>query len=87
MHTIKRKLFKIGMSTAETPFGNVINVYDMERTVCDIIRNRKRVEAQTLKDALTHYSRHSDKHIGRLMQYARLFQVERILNTYLEVLL
>lgn len=87
VYTVKKELFEIGMTTAATPFGHTVTVYDKERTVCDIIRNRKRVEVQTYQSTLVEYSRRRDTHIGRLMQYARLFKVERILSTYLEVLL
>lgn len=30
----------------ETTFGNEVPVYDMERTVCDVIRNRSNIEMQ-----------------------------------------
>ncbi|MFA7156004.1 MAG: type IV toxin-antitoxin system AbiEi family antitoxin domain-containing protein [Proteiniphilum sp.] len=87
VYTVKRELLHMGMTEKVTPFGHTVRVYDMERTVCDIVRSRKKGEAQTLQDALHHYTRRSDKHIGSLLHYARIFQVEKILNTYLEVLL
>lgn len=87
VYTVRRELFQLGVTEKATSFGHVVRVYDMERTVCDIIRNRKKVEAQTLQDTLRHYTRRSDKHIGTLLHFARVFKVEKILNTYLEVLL
>lgn len=71
----------------KTPFGHDVPVYDVERTICDLIRSRNNIEIQTLQDALKQYARHKDKNLRTLMQYAKLFRVEKILRQYLEVLL
>jgi predicted CopG family antitoxin len=39
------------------------------------------------QDALKQYAKRKDKNLRLLMQYAQAFQVERILDRYLEVLL
>lgn len=59
----------------------------MERTICDLILNLINIEIQTLQDALKQYTRRKDKNLRTLMQYAKLFRVEKILRQYLEVLL
>ena len=73
--------------TAQTPFGHTIPVYDMERTICDLLRCRNSIEMQTFQGALKMYARRKDKDLRRLMKYASLFRVEKILRQYLEVLL
>ena len=61
--------------------------YDMERTICDVLRSRSHIEMQTFQDALKAYARRKDKDLRTLVRYARLFRVEKILRQYLEVLL
>lgn len=85
--TIKKELHDIGLTTALTPFGHTVPIYDMERTICDLIRSRRNIEMQTFQDALKQYSRRKDKNLRVLMKYATLFHVEKILRQYLEVLL
>ena len=85
--TIKSELHGVGITTAQTPFGHTVPVYDMERTVCDLLRSRSRIEIQTFQGALKAYARRKDKHLRTLMQYAGMFRVEKILRQYLEVLL
>lgn len=85
--TIKPELHEIGLTTAKTPFGNIVPVYDKERTICDLIRSRNRMEMQTFQDALKMYVRRKDKDLRTLMRYAELFRIEKILRQYLEVLL
>ena len=85
--TIKAGLHDVGLTTAKTPFGHTVPVYDMERTICDLLRSRSRIEIQTFQGALKAYARRKDKNLRALMQYARMFKVEKILRQYLEVLL
>ena len=68
-------------------FGHSVPVYDMERTICDLLRSRKNVEMQVFQDALKQYAKRKDKNLRMLMKYAAMFHVENILRPYLEVLL
>ena len=85
--TIKAELYKVGLTSAQTPFGHTVPVYDKERTVCDVLRSRRLIEMQTFQETLKAYARRKDKDLRTLMRYARLFRVEKILRQYLEVLL
>ncbi len=86
VYTVKEELMDIGVTVAKTPHGREVPVYDMERTICDIIRSRSSIEAQTLTDALKRYAQRKDKNLRRLMQYAAKLHVEKILRQYMEVL-
>lgn len=87
VYTIKKELHDMGIITMNTPFGNPVPVYDMERTICDLIRSRSGIEMQTFQDALKQYAKRKDKDLRKLMHYAQIFRVEKLLRQYLEVLL
>lgn len=87
VYTIKKELHDVGIVTMNTPFGNSVPVYDMERTICDLIRSRSGIEMQTFQDALKQYAKRKDKDLRKLMRYAQMFRVEKLLRQYLEVLL
>ena len=59
-------------STAQTPFGHDVPVYDMERTICDVLRSRSHIEMQTFQDALKAYARRKDKDLRTLVRYAKM---------------
>lgn len=80
VYTIKPELFDVGVSSGQTPFGHTVPVYDMERTICDLLRSRSRIEIQTFQGALKSYARRKDKNLRALMQYAGMFKVEKILR-------
>jgi len=63
-----------------------IKVYSAEKTVCDMIRFRKRVGTDSLKEVLHTYLNRADRNITELLKLARILKVESVLRTYLEVL-
>ncbi len=87
VYTIKNNLHGVGMSTGKTPFGHLVPIYDMERTICDLFRSRSHIEIQVFRDALREYVRRKEKNLRTLMKYADMFHVEKQLRPYLEVLL
>ncbi len=87
VYTVKKEFYPIGITSAKTPFGHTVPTYDMERTICDLIRCRNDMEVQTFQDALKRYAKRTDKNLSTLMRYAAQFRVEKVLRRYLEVLL
>ena len=87
VYTVKKDLHEIGITTMLTSFGHSVPVYDMERTICDLLRSRKNIEMQVFQDALKQYAKRKDKNLRMLMKYAAMFHVEKILRLYLEMLL
>lgn len=87
VYTIKSGLHGIGVTTSETPFGHQVPIYDMERTICDLLRSRSDIDIQVIRDALRGYARRKEKDLRTLMRYAGIFHVEKQLRPYLEVLL
>ena len=87
VYTVKKDLHEIGITTMLTSFGHSVPVYDMERTICDLLRSRKNIEMQVFQEALKQYAKRKDKNLRMIMKYAAMFHVEKILRPYLEVLL
>lgn len=83
----KKELYEIGMTTTKTPGGHLVSVYDVERTLCDIIRTRDRSDGETIKQAMNSYAHQKKKNLRQLMAYARIFKVEDEIRKYMEVLL
>ena len=84
---VKPELYELGAITKKTTFGNAVRCYDVERTICDLIRSRNRVDEETVISALKNYATYKDKDLNRLAAYAEKFRVSKILKQYMEVLL
>lgn len=87
VHTVKRELFLLGECLKKTNFGHKVKTYDMERTICDILRDRNNQDPSIVKTAIKRYLNRKDKDLNNLMKYAELLRVENVLRPYLEVIL
>ena len=84
---VKPELYELGVEVKKTTFGNVVRCYNVERTICDLIRSRNRLDEETLINAIKSYAGYKDKDLNRLAAYAEKFRVNKILKQYMEVLL
>ncbi|MDO5400813.1 MAG: hypothetical protein Q4F17_07530 [Eubacteriales bacterium] len=87
VYYIKPELFELGRTTLKTPAGNSVPVYDLERTICDVIRSRNKMGTETFLAALKLYAASPKKDLNRLSTYAKQMRVANVLRQYLEVLL
>ena len=84
---IKPELFNLGKIKMKTPAGNLVPTYNLERTICDIIRSRNRLGTETFLTALKQYIANPKKDLNKLYDYSKKMRVSNILRQYLEVLL
>ena len=87
VYYIKPELFELGKTTLITPAGNEVQAYDLERTICDVIRSRNKLGTETFLAALKMYAASPKKNLNKLNTYAKQMRVEKVLRQYLEVLL
>lgn len=80
--------YKFGIIQIKSPSGNPIHVYDLERTLCDILRGSgSGSDIQIVGEAMKRYAASKNKNIHKLMQYANQLRVKPKVLRYMEVLL
>jgi predicted transcriptional regulator of viral defense system len=84
---VKPELHEMGLTTKTTPFGNKVRCYNPERTICDILRSRNKMDEETVISAIKNYASFDKKDLNLLSLYAKEFKVYKDLKKYLEVLL
>jgi len=87
IYYIKKELHELGVETIMSSHGNPIRTYDVERTICDLIRSRSRIDVQILNDALKRFVKLKSADYSILLEYARKLKIETVLKSYLEVLI
>ena len=65
---------------------NEFRIYDMEKTVVDIVFYREKVGIDETKEILVTYLQRKERNLNRLLKYAELMKCEKALRQYLEVL-
>ncbi len=86
VHYVKKDLYEIGKTEIKSPQGNIIPIYDIERTICDIIIDRERIDKQIFTEVIKRYFKSPNKNLRRLIKYSRLFKIEDEIRKYIEVL-
>ena len=70
-----------------TEGGDSFRIFDIEKTVVDIIYYRNKIGIEETSEILHNYLRRQDRRIDRLYTYAKMLRCESIVRTYLEVLI
>lgn len=79
-------LYEFGVCEIKSSSGNVVKVYDRERSICDLILNRKKHEVQVFQTAIKEYMTSKDKQLSRLILYAEKLGIRDEVMKYVEVL-
>ena len=77
--------YALGINTVEEG-GNQYRIYDMEKTVVDIVFYREKVGIEETKEILVTYLQRKDRNLNRLLKYAELMKCGKVMRGYLEVL-
>lgn len=78
--------YSFGIVEIKSPCGNSVRIYDLERTLCDIVRGGGS-DIQVVNDAMKRYAASKEKNIHKLMKYAKQLRVEPKILRYMEILL
>lgn len=86
LYYFKKDRFQIGIQIIKEG-ANQFQVYDIEKTVVDIIYYRNKLGIEETKEILMNYLNRNDRDINKLYRYAEQLKCSDILRTYLEVLI
>ena len=87
VYQVKPEIEELGITDIQTNFGNTVRAYDMERTICDVIRYKEAMDVQVFQYAMKEYMGSTNKNLNHLMTYAKKLHIESAVRTYTEVML
>lgn len=76
---------ELGVTTVKEG-KNEFRIYDMEKTVVDIVFYREMVGIEETRKILVTYLQRKDRNLNRLLKYAELMKCDKAMRQYLEVL-
>lgn len=83
---VKNDNYELGITELITPAGNQVVAYDLERSLCDVLRGSGD-DIQVVQYAMKKYASSRQRDINKLMRYAKQLHVEPKIRRYMEVLL
>lgn len=78
--------FETGIETVKDG-NNQFRIYDIEKTVVDIVFYREKIGIEETKEILTTYLQKRDRNLNRLIRYAEMLKCGDVMKKYLEVLI
>lgn len=87
VYTVKKEWHALGITETVTVYGRPIRLYNAERTLCDMFRQRNKVDADLLNDSMKRYLLRKDKNVPLLLRYAEQLRVSSPIRKYVEILL
>lgn len=87
IHYAERNSWNIGKTEIKTPMGNLVPCFDAERTICDLIKYKKKFDPETYIASLKMYAKMQTKNLQHLSEYAQKLGIVEKVRDALEVLL
>ena len=87
LHKVDKELLNLGKMKIKSPQGQDIDVYDIERCLCDCLKDKNTIASEYIKEAFNIYFKEMKKDTFKIMKYAKKLGIEKEMHDYLEVLL
>lgn len=75
IHYVKKDLLEIGKTEVQTVYGNKVKSYDIERTICDFISNRKDIDVELFSKTISRYVKYKNKDMNKLYEYSKKMNI------------
>ena len=82
----RNRFYQCGIEEIKTVHG-IVRIYNMEKTICDMFRYRKKLGEDLALEALKNYLKRKRANIHNLTQFAEQCQVKTIMQSYLKAML
>ena len=87
LYKVNKEILNLGRIKIKSPQGQEIFVYDIERCLCDLIKDRENIDFEQMKKAFVSYYRIDKNNTFKLYKYASKMGIEKEVNEFMEALL
>ena len=72
---VPNDFYELGLIEAKTRSGNIDKAYDIEKCICDIIKDKERMDFEQVKKVIKKYLERPDRDIAKLQEYAKKMNI------------
>jgi predicted transcriptional regulator of viral defense system len=84
-HYFRITTYQLGIDEIKTRLGS-FRIYDKEKTICDIFRNRRFYGEEIILECLKEYLKTKNKKINKLYEYAKICRIDKIIFQYVKIM-
>lgn len=87
LYRVNEEILNLGMCSIKTPYGNIVNTYNKERTVCDIINNKSSIDIEIANKAIKRCLKSKDFDASKMFEYAQKMNIYSKVKNYMEAII
>ena len=89
VHYASRENIKLGVIKLKSPFGNTIKAYNLERTICDIVKNENKcgLDIEQRNKVIKKAFSNNEIDGTNIMKYAKKLKCEKKIKAIMEVMI
>lgn len=87
VYKINRELYDMGVVKKESPQGMLVKTYNLERTVCDIIKDKNSLEIEIRNKAIKKCIKSKEFDASKMFDYAKKMNVYDKVKSHMEAII
>lgn len=87
IHRATKEILKLGVTEVVSPQGQKVKCYNLERTICDMIKNPKYIDIETRNKAIKQSIRDTKFNSKLMFEYAKKMKIYKKVESYMEAIL
>ena len=87
LYIINNNFLELGKIEVKTPYGNKVNSYNMEKTVCDVIKNKRNIDIEIVNKAIKNCIKNKEFSASLMFEYARKMKIYNKVKNYMEAII
>ena len=87
LYRVNNNFLELGKIEIKTPYGNNVNSYNMERTVCDVINNKTNMDIEIANKAIKNCIKNKEFNASLMFEYAKKMKIYDKVKNYMEAII
>lgn len=87
VHRINDELFNLGITEKQSPQGMEVKTYNLERTVCDIIKDKDSIDIEIRNKAIKKAIKSKEFNASKMFEYAKQMNIYDKVKNYMEAII
>lgn len=87
VYKISKELYDLGITEKESPQGMKVKTYNLERTICDIIKDKNCLDIEIRNKAIKKVIKSKEFNASKMFEYARKMNIYDQVKIYMEAII
>lgn len=87
LYRVNDDILDLGKVQLKTIYGNIVNSYNLERTICDILNNKSNIDIEIANKAIKKCIKTKNFNTNKMFEYAKKLKIYNKVKYYMEAII